>query len=237
MQVLVSVTSVQEAQWALAAGVQLIDLKETSYGALAALDIAMSASIVAAVKAHRQQFPDTEIVISATIGDECPSSAEVLSQQIATRLALGVDVIKLPETVWSNPLCQQEIQTFIARPARLIAVLSPALLLDQKILCQRLQQLAESGYWGVMVDTIEKSKPLTTLVDQALLDFFVTSAKAHNLYVGLAGGLRLEQLEALQAICPDYVGFRSGLCLDQQRAQALIPEKMNLLFSKLSEFC
>jgi (5-formylfuran-3-yl)methyl phosphate synthase len=236
MQVLVSVSSVQEAQVALSAGVRLVDLKETSYGALAALDLVLSDSIVKVVNAYRDQSQATDIIVSATIGDDCKSIA-ALTESIQSRLSLGIDVIKLPEAIWMNPIYQTTIATFLAMQLKLIAVLSPVNLVEGGSMKNTVQSLASLGYWGVMVDTIEKSHSLTTLINLDQLALFVRSAKALNLYVGLAGGLRLEQFDELAELQPDYLGFRSGLCENQRREQSLIPEKVQQATSKLYEIC
>lgn len=236
MQVLVSVSSVPEAHIVLSAGVKLIDLKDTSYGALAALDIDVSKTIIEAVNIYRQHNAVSDMIVSATIGDDCTSSA-ALAELIESRIHLGVDVIKLPEAVWGNTDYHATIQTFLTRRVKLIAVLSPASLSEQIAMETTLLYLAKSGYWGVMVDTIHKSKSLTALASQDKLNTFVRIAKSSGLYVGLAGGLSLEQFGQLAELKPDYLGFRSGLCLDQRREQPLILEKVQLLTKKLSEIC
>lgn len=236
MQVLVSVSSVQEAQLALSAGVRLIDLKETSHGALAALDLDVSRSIVNAVNQYRQQHAVNDIIISATIGDNA-MSAPALLQSTEARYSMGVDVIKLPEAIWTEEDSQAGIATLLSRRCQLIAVLSPASLAEKNSLKNILHDLAGRGYWGVMVDTKEKSQPLTVLLATDVLAYFVSMAKSLDLYVGLAGGLRMAHFEQLVAMEPDYLGFRSGLCAHQQREQPLIPEKVHLLVNKLSQIC
>ncbi|SDK32782.1 Uncharacterized protein, UPF0264 family [Methylophilus rhizosphaerae] len=236
MQVLVSVSSVQEAELALSAGVRLIDLKETSYGALAALDLDVSQSIIDAVNRYRQQHPDSAITVSATIGDDCASVPAFL-QLSGTRCNMGVDVIKLPETIWGQENFQTGITLLLSSHCRLIAVLSPPSLAEKDRLQGILHDLARRGYWGVMVDTTEKSQPLTALLALDALVYFVGMARSLNLYVGMAGGLRMAQFEQLAAIAPDYLGFRSGLCANQRREQPLIPEKVHLLVEKLSQIC
>jgi (5-formylfuran-3-yl)methyl phosphate synthase len=236
MQVLVSVSSVAEAQMVLSAGVRLIDLKETAYGALAALDIPRSAAIIAAVNDYRQQNPQAGVIISATIGDDC-SSAAALSELIQSRLDIGVDVIKLPQTIWASAAYTAVINAFLARQVKLIAVLSADHFSGTQAVSTLLQDLATALYWGVMIDTIQKSQPLTALISVDLLDFFVRSAKAQGLYVGLAGGLQLAQVDSLADLSPDYLGFRSGLCLNQRREQPLIKENLHLVTAKVSEFC
>lgn len=236
MQVLVSVSSVPEAQIVLSADVRLIDLKNTSHGALAALDLKQSQSIVEVVTAYRKRNPGTEIVVSATVGDDC-SSVALLQELIQSRLAIGIDVIKLPEAIWANAAYQDPINTFLSKQIKLIAVLSPATILKYGAIKDTLSALSKAGYWGVMVDTIQKSIPLTAMINLELLNSFVCTAKSLNLYVGLAGSLSLEQFDQLADLSPDYLGFRSGLCMNQHRGQPLIPEKVQQLTTKLSEIC
>lgn len=232
MQVLVSVNSAAEAGLVLAAGVPLIDLKDTSHGALAALDIDLSAEIVATVHAHRQKSPAATTTISATVGDSCGSSSELMAL-IKQRLQIGVEVIKLPEAIWADPAFQSVIEGFFAQGTKMIAVLMPASLTDAT-LPKRLQLLAQQGYWGVMVDTMRKSTPLVEMVSMTDLARFVHAAKALRLKVGLAGGLTLAHAEFLSDLAPDYLGFRSGVCLDGQRANGLAAESVRTLVSQVS---
>jgi uncharacterized protein (UPF0264 family) len=236
MQVLVSVSSVLEAKMVLSADVRLIDLKETSHGALAALDLSVSKSIIDEVNLYRRQHSQADIIVSATVGDDC-ASAEALTESIQSRIEIGVNVIKLPQTIWANAAYQAAIEIFLSRQVKLIAVLSADHLSGKEAISHVMHDLANAAYWGVMVDTVQKSKPLTALISLELLEFFVRSAKSLRLYVGLAGGLQLEQFDPLAELCPDYLGFRGGLCLNQRREQPLIAEKVHLVTAKVSEFC
>lgn len=231
MQVLVSVNSTAEAQLVLAAGVPLIDLKDTTHGALAALDVDISKAIVVMVHAHRQKFPAATTTISATVGDGCASSDELMTL-IEQRLQIGVEVIKLPEAIWADSAFQSVIEGFCAQGTKMIAVLMPASLPDAT-LSKRLQLLARQGYWGVMVDTMQKSIPLVEMVSMQELARFVHAAKASQLKVGLAGGLALAHAELLSDLAPDYLGFRSGVCLDGQRAKGLSAERVHTLVSRV----
>jgi uncharacterized protein (UPF0264 family) len=235
MQVLVSVNSVAEAQLVLSAGVPLIDLKDTSHGALAALTLDLSTAIVDVVHQYRQQSAATGIVISATVGDHC-EAVEDLMHMITSRLQIGVEVIKLPETIWGDPGYQPLIATLLGQGHKLIAVLKPASLLADE-LPARVQWLAQQHYWGVMVDTTQKSKALVDIVPFAALADFVQAAKSVQLFVGLAGGLSLAHIETLARLQPDYLGFRSGLCEGGQRAQGLLAERVRELSLRVSEIC
>lgn len=232
MQVLVSVHSAAEAQLVLSAGVPLIDLKDTSHGALAALDLETSKTITAIVHAHRQQCEASDIVVSATIGDHCASAAD-LSALIASRLEIGIEVIKLPEAIWADPVYQSIIDGFLAQGTRMIAVLLPGSLTDSS-LEQRLQSLATQGYWGVMVDTVQKSSALVEMIAIPAIAKFVSTAKSLHLMVGIAGGLALSHVEMLSTLDPDYLGFRSGVCEHGLRSQGLLAERVYHLVSKVS---
>jgi (5-formylfuran-3-yl)methyl phosphate synthase len=232
MQVLVSVNSAAEAQLVLSAGVPLIDLKDTSHGALAALDIETSKMIIDIVHAHRQQFKISGIVVSATIGDSCTNAADLITL-IERRLEVGVEVIKLPESIWAEPAYKVIIDGFLAQGIRLIAVLLPTSLIDSS-LEKRLQSLAMQGYWGVMVDTVQKSSALVDMVAIPVLTKFISTAKSLHLIAGIAGGLALTHVEMLSTLNPDYLGFRSGVCEDGLRSQNLSAERVYQLVSKVS---
>lgn len=233
MQLLVSVNDVQESRYALAAGIQLIDLKDTSHGALAVLDAHTSQAIVQEVNGYRAMHQDATILLSATVGDSC-ASIDTLISLIESRLAWGVDIIKLPTAIWAEARLQGLLQSYLQQGVRLIAVLLPDALREQpsKVM-HTLQQLAQQGYYGVMVDTVEKSQPLTVLLSAAQLDDFVRAARVCKLFVGLAGGLQLADAEPLARLAPDYLGFRSGLCEGQQRHLPLVPARIVELLRKV----
>ena len=220
MRLLVSVNSVSEASQVLSAGVDLLDLKDTSYGALAMLDIGVSQEILRAVQHHRILHPASTVTVSATIGDECTSGVQ-LKQRMDARLEAGVDIIKLPATIWLDPGLQLTLQQFLDHQASLIAVFSPAELSEYSCVNKKLADLSAKGYFGVMVDTIDKNIPVTGQVSPQTLEAFIQLAQTFELYVGLAGGLQVSDLTSLSALRPNYIGFRSGLCEKQQRKNSL----------------
>ena len=85
-KLLISVKNVEEAMLALAADVDMIDLKEPSVGALGALDLNISRQIVQLVSGRK--------LISATVGEE-HRSMHALILDIQERAAIGVDIIKI----------------------------------------------------------------------------------------------------------------------------------------------
>lgn len=236
MQVLVSVNSVSEAQLVLAAGVTLIDLKDTSYGALAALDLGQAAQIMHAVNVYRGKHPEAEILVSATVGDSA-ESAQALIDLVQQRTAMGVHIIKLPEAIWDNRLFAAAIADVLSAGIRLVAVLRPESLLHSAQLESRLNALAKQGYAGVMVDTINKSYAVVDCVSYAQLQQFALMAGRLQMMVGVAGGLRKEHLTPLLSLEVGFVGFRSGLCEKGQRQSRLLVDSVLDVVSQVSENC
>ena len=72
-QLLISVTSLDEAQMALENGADIIDLKDPSAGALGALPVELITSIVS--------FVNKQKLTSATIGDQ-PMQPDLLVQHV-----------------------------------------------------------------------------------------------------------------------------------------------------------
>lgn len=234
MQLLVSVNSVSEASLALSAGVDLLDLKDTTYGALAMLDIEVSQAILQAVRHHRSLHPVSIVTVSATIGDVC-SSGEQLKQRMDVRLEAGVNIIKLPAAIWLDPGLQSTLQQFLDHQVPLIAVFSPLELTEQAFMYEKLAELSAKGYFGVMVDTIDKNRPVTSQVNPHTLEAFIQLAQSFKFTVGLAGGLQVSDLALLSALRPDYIGFRSGLCEQRQRKNNLSASLLLSTVKKMSD--
>ena len=82
--------------------------------------------------------------------------------------------------------------------------------------------LDESGFQGVMVDTaIKNGQSLLDHYDDEALSSFVSAVHQQNMMCGLAGALRIKDIERLQPLEADYLGFRSALCDQQKRTSKL----------------
>jgi uncharacterized protein (UPF0264 family) len=55
------------------------------------------------------------------------------------------------------------------------------------------------------------------------------NVQAQGLLFGLAGSLNLQHVAMLKAIAPDYMGFRGGVCVNNQRRSKLEPEKIRAI--------
>jgi uncharacterized protein (UPF0264 family) len=209
-RLLASVSNDREAAMALAGGADIIDLKEPVHGALGAVAPAIQLKVVQRVAGR--------CPVSATIGD-LPMVAETLSRAIAATANTGVDIVKvgLPQLEQHRD-CLQALSDNAARGVQIVAVL----FAEHRPALQLLDELAQSGCLGAMLDTADKSSGhLCSLLDQASLSAFVRHARALGLLSGLAGSLTIADIEPLIKLDPDYLGFRGALCEAGMRTERL----------------
>ncbi len=207
---LASVRSLDEALLALDAGADLIDLKEPSRGALGALDHALVRICVQAIRRRRP--------VSATIGDIPDMDPQAMTDAVERMAATGVDFIKIG--FFAHPRASLCARALSASRASLVAVL----FADERYELALLDELADNGFAGAMLDTARKTgKTLCDWRTEAELESFVNRARARRLLTGLAGSLRHEDVAALVRIAPDYLGFRGALCRNGERERILDP--------------
>ena len=207
---LASVNSLAEARLVLQAGVDIIDLKQPEQGALGALALADVKAIVAEVNGR--------CPVSATIGD-LPMHAGLVYNAVKAMAETGVDYVKIgffPDGDWQDTV--DKLSDLTALNYRLIAVLFADTQPDFSIL----SALKTAGFTGVMVDTMDKNGgSLTQWMSEHVITAFVKEAKEQSLLCGLAGSLRLADVNVLLAYQPDYLGFRGALCQAHERVGQL----------------
>ncbi len=220
---LVSVRDPAEAGIALAAGADIVDLKDPGQGALGALD---PDAIAACVRSVARRAP-----VSATIGDRPPDD-ETVRAAVLNTAALGVDYVKLglfPGGDAERGLKQLESA---ALQVRLIVVL----FADAMPPVDAVKLAAGIGAAGVMLDTLGKTaSSLPDLMPCGALADLVATARARGLTVGFAGSLRTHQVPGLLALHPDLLGFRGALCRDGERLQPLDPLRLSSVRALIPE--
>ena len=173
---LASVACCDEIDAALSGGADIIDLKDPSMGALGAWKIELIREAVAKLKGRRP--------VSATIGD-LPMQPEVIAKAVRKTADTGVDIVKIGFFDGSTQACLAALDP-IAERARLVAVL----FADRRPDFDLLPALANAGFFGVMLDTADKSKgTLCNHMDRHALAQFGALARTHGLHFGLAGSL------------------------------------------------
>jgi uncharacterized protein (UPF0264 family) len=214
---LASVTSAAEAEMALAAGADIIDLKDPHRGALGALSPSAIRSAMQAVAGRR--------TVSATAGD-LPMQPHVVADAAARIADLGVDIVKVGVFPGGDPAaCIAELARLTSRGVRIVAVLFADKTPDFSLI----DRLQASQFAGAMLDTADKHEGgLRRHIDGCALGDFIGSVRRCRMISGLAGSLTLADIAPLVRFDPDYLGFRGALCsagrtsgLDVDRALAV----------------
>lgn len=222
--ILASVNCLQEAQQALNVGVDIIDLKQPARGALGALTTNEVSTIV---KAIAQRIP-----VSATIGD-LPMHPDRIYTATSAMAATGVDYVKIgffPDAAWHETLVQ--LHKLSKANVRLIAVL----FADQQPDFKWVEQFADCGFTGVMLDTMDKSNgSLTTILNHEKINRFVKLAQDQQLICGLAGSLQIADVAYLLPLQADYLGFRGALCKAGNRTSTLDLNAVTILKQTLTQ--
>ncbi|HOY69292.1 MAG TPA: (5-formylfuran-3-yl)methyl phosphate synthase [Methylotenera sp.] len=217
-QLLISVTSLDEAQIALENGADLIDLKDPHAGALGALPINVVQSVVTYVKRT-----NAKKMTSATVGD-VPMQADLLRDSVSKMLASKVDYIKIGFfDAEGYQGCLNALSHFAKLDAKLIAVL----FAEKSYPSNLIEAIKQAGFVGVMLDTAEKNgRSLLTNVDEKMLLTFAQKVADNALIFGLAGSLKSQHVAQLLKLNPTYLGFRGGVCESDLRTSFIRPEKI-----------
>ena len=208
-RMLASVTDAEEAETAIGAGADIIDLKDPGRGALGALPPERIRSLVDRIAGRRP--------VSATVGD-LPPDAALLSKAIRGTAATGVDYVKVGFFSSAN------LQPCLHAISELTAVqpVVAVLFADRSPPLNDLTPFSEAGFAGVMLDTADKRRGhLLAHATVPQLRGFVDQARSIGLLSGLAGSLRPEDVASLLPLSPAYLGFRGALCLGARREQRL----------------
>ena len=225
-KLLISVTNIDEAQLALENGADIIDLKDPSRGALGALPLAQIKSVVDYV--HRET--SGKLLTSATIGD-LPMQAEMVVQQVTQLAATHVDIIKIG--FFSSDDYQQCLDALLKLTQngfKLIAVLFAEITYPTDLI----KSIQQAGFIGVMLDTLQKNG--LTLLDHYSLQqrhMFSKEVLALELSLGLAGSLQLQHIHLVKEMKPTYIGFRGGVCSQNQRVLDLDATKISAIRAAL----
>jgi uncharacterized protein (UPF0264 family) len=218
MRLLVSVRSADEALVAARGGVDFIDAKEPSRGALGDLPIADVRAIV-----ERLRDADLQQAVSATIGDLPMHALDEMVDRVHAVAACGVDYVKVG--IESSPASFGVLDAL----ARCAAPLIPVFIADRGLDPELTAHALTLNFAGVMADTADKrTGSLFDAVTRVTLARFVAQARAARVMVGLAGALRLVHAHALAELAPDFAGFRSAVCAGD-RSGALDPARVREL--------
>lgn len=222
-RLLISVRNAAEAADALAAGADLIDVKEPHRGALGAAEPETIRAVLAAV--------DGRVPTSIALGELSEGNRVPDTKHLPTFAKFGLSgaahdadwraqferaIAELPSGVQPVAVAYVDWREAAAPAPR--EVLDIAIGLS----CR-----------GLLLDTFGKTGgSLTSHVNVAELGELLSRARQAGLITVLAGGLQLHELEVLAALEPDYFGFRGAVCRGG-RESTLNPERVRELCDRM----
>ena len=223
-QLLISVKNVAEALVALEVGVDIIDLKDPSVGALGALSVHETTQIVLAIMERKTiglNVPNLTL-ISATVGEQ-HSDLINLTLDIQAKHVLGVDIIKIAVSgLFNTEDFSSQMQSLTRCGIKLVAVF----FADEQIDLALLVTLKKIGFFGAMLDTKTKQQNLLQVQTTSGLQMFTQICHENDLQSGLAGSLQTQHIEKLIQFNPIYMGFRGGACESLTRENDLCRAKV-----------
>jgi FolB domain-containing protein len=202
---LASVNGPAEAEIAVAQGVDIVDLKDTSKGAFGAVTPDVVRATMTAVAGRRP--------VSAVTG-ELAMEPETLVAAAGAMADAGADYVKV--ALYNGPHRADCIRALsaLARRVKIVGVMFADDGWDQALI----PLMAESGFAGGMLDTAHKrGGNLLAHIDIPTLGNIVDAFRAKGLLAGLAGSLEAPDIPRLLLLSPDILGFRGALCTGQNR--------------------
>lgn len=233
MQLLVSVTNMQESEEAVKGGAEILDIKNPAEGSLGAAH----PSVIAGISNRYQK----QIPVSVALGDfpDLPNTAALAAVGAAS---CRVNYIKIGLYGSRNTDRALKLVNAVQKTVNQskIGIIAVAYADWEKVgtidpLC--LPAIAHNaGIAGCMIDTFtKKGKGLFGFMQVSKLKEFVSLCRKYNLISALAGSLQLEDLTTLAEIKPSIIGVRGAACTGNNRHAALKRERVLQLKKKISE--
>ena len=224
---LVSVRNAEEAKDALAAGADLIDVKDPAKGALGMAEAETVAAVLAVVGKKKP--------VSAALGEW---STNALTEAV-WHLELPLTYIKwglagyIDSPGWGIDLLETRRQV----PARteVVAVAYADAKRAKTVFPAEVAKFAKRyRYKAFLLDTFLKDgKTLLDFIKLPELAEIVTSLQSAGVIVALGGSLKLEQVKLLKPLGADYLAVRGAVCVGG-RGTALDPVRVKKWKSALA---
>lgn len=204
-QLLVSVRNAAEAAIALAAGADVIDVKEPAHGPLGAADPQVLAAVATVVGG--------QVPVSAALG-ELRDNPTPLPAEIAARLKfvkLGLAGCR----AWADwpEAWRAAMASYVPQVQRVAVMYADWQAAAAPTPGETLAWAARAGCGALLVDTFDKRGGcLTDLWPQGAIADLVESARHRGIPVALAGSLTAENIPSLLPLEPALIGVRGAAC-------------------------
>ncbi len=228
MQLMISILSAEEAKEAVAAGANILDVKNPAEGSL-------GAQFPRVIKQVRNVCGEL-IKVSAAIGDmpNLPGTASLAALGAAT---CGANYVKVglfgPYTIAESIFMLKEVRQALCDYPN-VAIIAAGYADYERTGTMNpmlLPNVASSaGIAGCMLDTaIKDGHHLLDFISPEVLRILANEAHANGLLFGLAGALREQDLPSIRDLGADVAGVRTAVCRDRQRNGPLDAEQVRRL--------
>ena len=222
-KILTSIKSLNEINIVLKKGVDIIDFKDPSSGALGALPIKK-------INYFLKHLPSNQLT-SATIGDIC--DIEKIKKKVNELSITDVDFIKIGFFFDIKKIKMLKNLKNFVKEKKIIAVL----FADNKPNIKILREIKKAKFDGVLIDTKNKKNGnLINYLNIKKIENFIKISKKENLTIGLAGSLNISDIDSLIKLNPDYLGFRGALCMQKKRKNSINKNLFNKVVNKFRLF-
>ncbi|MCX7666850.1 MAG: (5-formylfuran-3-yl)methyl phosphate synthase [Gemmataceae bacterium] len=196
IKLLVSVRSVEEAETALAGGVDLIDVKEPELGSLGSAAHSTIQEIIARVGG--------QVPVSAALGEWIDWSPAPIPS--------GLTFVKWGPSSLKELPSYQTLKTF-ASEAEPVSVLYADGHKADSVSPLQIDPKFFSGFQVVLIDTYSKDgSNLFDHLETSWLRQFRENLSLQGIALALAGSLNLSTLEEVKKIGPQWVAVRGAVC-------------------------
>tara|TARA_Y100000996_G_C22482773_1_gene626918 strand:+ start:461 stop:1144 length:684 start_codon:yes stop_codon:yes gene_type:complete len=198
---LASIKDVKEAKIVSSANIDIIDLKNVNDGALGfvGLDFISEASTIL-----------SKYSLSVTMGNDMNPNNYKNIENIESVVNKNIDFVKIG--LFEADLIDEHeelIQLINFNKTKPICVL----FADKDFKLDNVQKVIDIGYHGIMIDTFHKNnKSLVEILEKEIIEKFINITEINNMFSGLSGSLKIEHINELKKLNPDFLGFRGQLC-------------------------
>ena len=217
-KILASIKSLNEISLVLKKGVDIIDFKDPTHGALGEIP---TKKIIFFLKS----VPSNQLT-SATIGDI--NDIQTIKKKVLNLSKTDVDFIKIGFFFDNDKIKNLENLKNLAKNKKIIAVL----FADNKPSVKIIKEIKQAKFDGILIDTKNKKNGnLLNYLNLKKLENFVKISKKENLSIGLAGSLNVKDINPLLKLEPDYLGFTGALCIEKKRKDNISENQLNRIIS------
>lgn len=222
-KLLTSIKSLSEISLVLNKGVDIIDFKDPSVGALGALPLRQINFFLKSIPSHQ--------LTSATIGNVY--DIKTIKEKVINLSKTKVDFIKIGFFFDNKKLKFLKNLKKNVKNKKIIAVL----FADNKPSVKIIKEIKKAKFDGILIDTKNKNNGnLRSYLNKKNLKDLIKASKNENLSIGLAGSLNIKDIDPLIKLQPDYLGFRGALCKEKKRKENINEILLNKLVSRFNFF-